>query len=109
RVCVSNEKFDTGFAEVTIIAWNECTFSQPDTARRPSEMFNIIFTRDLDLRAFGRLVRHQRQKPMGRRAGDDLQMPGILQFAKSANDVALVNVFEYFAAFVEVTAIHQRR
>src|SRR5262249_31876692 len=107
-VSVGDKKINSGLAQITVIARIERAFGQPRAARRPPEMFDVIFTRDLNLSAFDRLVRHQRQEAVRRVAGDDLQEALVLQLAEPPHDVAAILVFENLAAFIEMTAIHQR-
>src|SRR5262245_31710405 len=57
-VRIGNEIFDPGFPQVTVVTRIECAFGQPDAARLTSEMFNVVFPGDANLRPFDRLVRH---------------------------------------------------
>src|SRR5215475_1012138 len=90
RVSVGDEKFDSGLAQVAVVAGIERAFGQPYAARGPPEMLDVILPGDLNLGAFDPLVRHQRQVTVRRVAGDDLQEAFILELAEPPYDVAAV-------------------
>ena len=73
---------------------------QPDTRRVAPETFPVIIPRDENLRAHGLGdIFHQRQQTMGRRAGDDLQIPRVLERPERADQIALP-AFEVLAAAI---------
>ncbi len=109
RVRVTDEKANAGFMQIRVIARIEGAFSQPDTTRRPVEMLDVVRSRDLYLSPLGSLVRHERQKAMRRAAGDDFEVSRILQITEPFDDIAFVLSIKDFAAFIEMTPVHQRR
>ena len=73
-------------------------FRQPDARRVAPETLAVIVPGDKDLRAHGlRNVLHQRQQPVGRRAGDDFQITRVLKPPERRDEVALP-AFEVLAA-----------
>src|SRR5262245_58742845 len=108
RMGVGDEKIYPCRAQVAVVAGSERAFGQPGAARGPPEMLDVILLRDLNLRAFDRLVRHQRQEAVRRVAGDDLKEAVVLQLTEPLHDVATILVFKNLAAFIEMAAIHQR-
>jgi len=59
---------------------------------------------DLGTDRFG-MFRHQRQKPMRRAAGDNLQFAHLLEFAERADEVASVAVAERGAGLLKTVVI----
>jgi hypothetical protein len=104
-VGVGDEELDPRLAEITVVARIEGALGQPDAARRAAEVLEVVGAGNLDLGPLRRLVRHQRQIAVGRAAGDDLEIPRVLQLTEPADDVAPILPIEDVEAFAKVALV----
>jgi len=66
----------------------------------------LLFDGDLDLGAHGIRVQHERQEPVGRTAGDDLQLSQVLELLKGRNEVPSVLLLEDVPRIPEHVPVH---
>ena len=88
---IENEPADVRFLQDGFEAFGVTAFRQPKTRAARAQTFRDRLSQPMqDLRAlrFGKIWQ-QRQERVGRGAGDDLETAGLLQLAKSPNDIAL--------------------
>src|SRR2546428_282925 len=88
-VGVSNEPTDVGLLEHLLEAFGVGALGQPDTARVAAKTRAVMIASDEDLCANGRRMGGQeREQSMGRGAGDDFQLAGLLELSKPSDKVA---------------------
>jgi hypothetical protein len=94
-VRVHEEVADALFGEHVVAAREVPALGQPDAGRGAAEDAPVVRRGHGDLRLHGRAVMvHQRQEPVRRGAGDDLQATGVLQAAVLGQQVSVQHVIE---------------
>src|SRR5208283_4939835 len=100
------EVADVGIAEHHIDIGNVAALRQPDALRPFAEMTLELASPDFDLNSDRFLVDHQREEPVRRPAGDDLQLAGLEKPAEPIDQVVAVLLDEDIASALETVVVH---
>src|SRR5512137_1954056 len=107
-VRISEEETDARVLQELVESFEITALGQPDAPGRPAEVLRMGLDRDLDLRANGVRVHHERQEPVGRAAGDDLQLAQVLELPECSYQVPAVLLVKDIPRVHEDVAVHVR-
>ena len=105
-VGVDEEVADALLRQHLVEAREVAALRQPDARRAPPEVAPVVGRGHRDLGPHRlRVLLHERQEAVGGAAGDELELPGVLQPPEGAHQVAVVAVVEEAAQLPELVPV----